>query len=88
MKIKSVYDAVYQAYRGINEGRSLPYSLKCRLVNICARFLNYNDFLNQFGLRNEYDVLKFVLDDNNVEELIRYSLQNTDFSSLASVRRK
>ena len=73
MKSKSLYEVVCQVFKEINEGKSIPTSLKFRLNNINARFLSYYEFSQFFDLKNEYEVLKFILDDQNIEEIMRYS---------------
>lgn len=73
MKSKSLYEVVCQVFKEINEGKGIPTSLKFRLNNINARFLSYYEFSQFFDLKNEYEVLKFILDDQNIEEIMRYS---------------
>ena len=77
-KKKNLYEVVYETFIIINDIKKIPIGLKYRLININARNLDYGDFMYYFDLNNEFEVLKFILDDNNMEEITRYSFIKSD----------
>ena len=72
-----LYDVMIKTYKELNDFKKVPIGLRYRLNNINSRKLIYEDFIYYFNLENEYEAFKFILDDKNVEEIIRYSLGNS-----------
>ena len=74
MKKRSLYEVVVSTFREISNSKIIPKGLKFRLININARNLDYDEFKYYYDLKNEYETLKFLLNDMNLEEITRYSL--------------
>lgn len=85
MKSKSLYEVICHTFKELNDGNRIPTFLKFRLNNINARFLSYHEFSLFFDLNNEYEALKFILNDQNIEEILRYSLRMNVLNSKISV---
>ena len=86
MESKSLFEIVCGVFKEINEGKKIPTSLKFRLNNINSRFLSYDEFIQYFNLKNEYEALKFILDDQNIEEIMRYSSRMNVLNGKFSIR--
>lgn len=68
-----LYDIILKTFKEIYPNKKMPKYLTFRLKNYGARELNYLDFRNYFNLENRYEVLNFILDDNNMTEILRYA---------------
>ena len=73
-----LYDVMYKTYRELYGVKELPTFLKFRLNNIGARNLNYNSFIEYFDLNNPFATLKFIMDDDNLETIMRYANNHKD----------
>lgn len=77
-----LYDYLSKAYKEMFKVKELPVVLKFRLNNIAARKLSFEDFLYYFDLKNEYEALDFILDDCNMENIMRYSLEKSKHKNI------
>ena len=68
-----LYDVIRKTYLELYKGKKFPVVLKFRLNNFGARSLNYDDFAKYFGLSNRFEVFNFLLNDDNLEEILRYA---------------
>lgn len=73
-----LYDVIKKTYYEIYKKKELPTFLRFRLSNFGAFELNYQSFKEYFSLNNRYEVFAFVLDDNNIEEILRYASNYLD----------
>ncbi len=73
-----LYNYVVNAYKKLFKGKKVPLALYFRLNNIGARNINYDEFINYFDIKNEFEALEFILDDKHMEEIMRYSLRQLE----------
>ena len=74
-----LYNYIFNTYKKLFKKRKLPLFLEFRLNNIGAEFLKYNDFVKYFDLKNSIEALDFILDDKNLEDILRYALKQLDY---------
>ena len=74
-----LYDYISDTYKKLFKKRKLPLALVFRLNNIGARFLSYEDFMKYFDLKSSVEALDFILDDKNMEDILRYALRQLDY---------
>ena len=68
-----LFDAMIETYKLLYPTRRVSQGLKFRLNNIGARNLSYYKFMDYFNLQDNFETLNFILDDKNMEEIMRYS---------------
>lgn len=73
-----LYDAMIETYRVLYNTKKIPQGLKFRLYNFGAYNLSYYKFMGYFDLKDNIEVLNFILDDKNMEDIIRYSTTYQD----------
>lgn len=72
----TLYSVVFEEYCKIYGVNTIPNGLKMFLTNIRARRINYYAFMDYFDLKDEKEMLEFLLNDENREEIMRYSMQD------------
>ena len=73
-----LFEHLVNAYEKLFKTRKIPDALKFRLYNIKANNMVYSDFIHYFNLKNATEALYFILEDNNLEDIMRYSLRIVD----------
>ena len=68
-----LFDVLVKTYKDLYNVKSIPTALRFRLNNINARRMDYNNFSYYFDLKNPIEALEFVLDDNNMMDIMRYA---------------